>query len=199
MKQLLSSNRGFTIIEVLLTVVIGTIVSSMIYLLFTTGLNLYQKIQIEGQLRDEADYVATMILNEMYSNSPESIETTNEGIKLNRAGTKKIDRYIIEDSDEKKAEIDIYFKNGQFTINTTKDSVTETTVLDIPSATLLAELDGKKTEISLAPSPACTNNGTQRECSHGTLNLTMIIENNPRIQGSLIKTEPLVLESSFGF
>ena len=199
MKQLLSSNRGFTLIEVLLTVIIGTIVSSMIYLLFTTGLNLYQKIQIEGQLRDEADYVATMILNEMYSNSPESIETTADGIKLNRAGTKEIDSYLIEDTDKDKAEIDIYFKNGQFTIHTTKDSGSETTILDIPSAALLDELDGKKTEISLAPSSACTNKGDQRECTHGTLNVTMVIENNPRIQGSLIKTEPLVLESSFGF
>ena len=38
-----------------------------------TGFKLYQKIGIEAQLRDDADYVATMILNEMYNNPPNYI------------------------------------------------------------------------------------------------------------------------------
>ena len=84
MREKLTSNHGMTLIEVLLTLTITAIISTVIYGTFITGLKLYQKIGIEGQLRDDADYAATMILNEMYDNPPTyavDYENTTTGAK----------------------------------------------------------------------------------------------------------------------
>lgn len=93
MNKLLSSQRGLTLIELLLAVVITAIVSVVIYSVFITGVNLYQKIQIEGQLRDDADYIATLIMNEMYENSPKLVEEYSSngenGVKMIRSAEKK--------------------------------------------------------------------------------------------------------------
>lgn len=59
--------KGITLIELLATFMILMIVLPVIYGVFSSGLKLYNKIQIEGQLRDDADYAITMIMNTFYS------------------------------------------------------------------------------------------------------------------------------------
>jgi prepilin-type N-terminal cleavage/methylation domain-containing protein len=66
-KRLTPNERGVTLIELLATITISSIALSVIYGVFITGLNLYNKIAIEGQLRDDADYVVSRIMNKLYS------------------------------------------------------------------------------------------------------------------------------------
>jgi hypothetical protein len=81
-KRLAPDERGITLLELLATITISTIVLSVIYGVFITGLNLYKKIGIEGQLRDDADYVVSRIMNKLYSLPFDHIDycpNTNEG------------------------------------------------------------------------------------------------------------------------
>ncbi len=59
--------RGLTLYELLATLVITMIVLPVIYGVFSSGIKLYNKVQVEGQLRDDADYTVTMIMNTFYS------------------------------------------------------------------------------------------------------------------------------------
>ncbi|WP_040207768.1 PilW family protein [Neobacillus jeddahensis] len=59
--------KGVTLIELLATITVLMIVLPVIYGVFSSGLKLYNKIQVEGQLRDDADYAVTMIMNTFYS------------------------------------------------------------------------------------------------------------------------------------
>ena len=59
--------KGITLIELLAVFTLLMIVLPVIYGVLTSGLKLYNKIQIEGQLRDDADYAVTMIMNTFYS------------------------------------------------------------------------------------------------------------------------------------
>ncbi|WP_409301970.1 type II secretion system protein J [Peribacillus sp. SCS-155] len=204
MKKLLSSNRGMTLIEVLLTLVIGAIVSGVIYSLFITGLNLYQKIQIEGQLRDDADYIATMILNELYTNDPTSVQPLSgdkQGIALIRAGTKEVNRYLIIDSEQPPAIIKIYFEDNQFIIEHADKEDGKVVLDSLSSNFTTADVDGvaRFTEISIDPDSKCTKKNGTDNCTSGTIHLNLVLEDNKSTRGSLIRTKPLVLESSFGF
>ena len=96
MRKLLKSTGGFTLIELLATVTVSSIILAVLYSIFATGITLYQKIQVEAQMRDDADYIATMILNEMYENPPRAVRIYEEtadskkGIQLIRAEEKVV-------------------------------------------------------------------------------------------------------------
>ncbi|MGE7601026.1 PilW family protein [Peribacillus sp. NPDC097675] len=202
-KESLSNEKGLSLIEILLAVTITTFISGIIYSLFITGLSLYQKIQMEGQLRDDADYIATMIMNELTTNQPKFVTPLNEdgknGIRLNVEEEKTVDGYIIEDSKGTEP-VDVYFKDNQFII----DNKGDLTTLDLSSSTFIDLNTGtpteKKTGIKLdTDSDDCTIDPTGTLCTHSTIHITMIIENNIHNKGFFVSTEPLVLESSFGF
>ncbi|QVY60551.1 PilW family protein [Cytobacillus gottheilii] len=59
--------KGATLYELLAVMVILMIVLPVIYGVFSSGYKLYNKVNAEGQLRDDADYTATMIMNAFYS------------------------------------------------------------------------------------------------------------------------------------
>ncbi|WP_017755974.1 PilW family protein [Calidifontibacillus oryziterrae] len=67
------NQRGMTLVETLITLLISTLILGSIYSVFTMGIKYYNKIAIEGQLRDEADYIIASILNEIYRLSPDEI------------------------------------------------------------------------------------------------------------------------------
>ncbi|MFJ7744240.1 PilW family protein [Peribacillus sp. NPDC097295] len=199
----LSNEKGLSLIEILLAVTITTFISGIIYSLFITGMSLYQKIEIEGQLRDDADYIATMIMNELTTNQPKYVTSLNEdgknGVRLNVAEEKTVDGYIIEDSHGTEP-IDVYYKDSQFVI----DNKGVLTTLDLSTSSFINLNEGtpteKKTGIMLdTDSEDCTAVSSEASCTHSTIHVTMIIENNIHTKGFFVSTEPLVLESSFGF
>ena len=198
MKKLLSSSRGLTLIEVLITAVLTSIVSVIIYTLFITGLNLYQKIQVEGEMRDEADYVATLILNELTANQPRYVtpHPDNNGITLHLTGNKTVTGPIIEDSSEEK-KIHLYFRDGKFHIE--KETPEDSLILDLPGFSFEETKDGSQTRISLDPDGFCTESSGVPACTHSSINVTIVVQDKKRPEGSLLSVKPLVLESSFGF
>lgn len=215
MKTHLTSNRGVTLIEVLITLVIMTIVSAAIYGTFTTGLKLYQKIAIEGQLRDDADYAVTMILNEMYDNPPSYIVNTlpaelpdvsnKKGIELVRYEDKKItDNYIIEDSTAIKQDLLIYFENDNLYLEKIEKTTngTETTINTVEKTEISSEssqYDSNASSISLDPNPDFCSAESTTTCVHGRIEITLVMKDREHGTTSLLKTEPLKLISTFGF
>jgi len=202
MKKILSSQRGITLVEVLATLAIMAIISGGIYSVFTTGLKLYQKIGIEGQLRDDADYVATMILNEMYEKPPNYISKYQkdgaEGIEMVRYKQKNVDHYLVEESTDIEHCIRIYFKNDNFYIEEV-DPLSENTTLEITKlssdSSRFTTMNGESSSISFTPTSLDRNgNGV-----HGRIELKLIIGDNNENLSSLLRIEPLKLESSFGF
>lgn len=84
MKRLdrLIEEKGMTLYELLAVIVISGILLSSIYGVFLTGVNLYKKIGIESQLKEEADYILATVLNEFYAFSPDDVEYHEETNEL---------------------------------------------------------------------------------------------------------------------
>ena len=203
MRKLLKSKGGFTLIELLATVTVSSIILTVLYSIFATGITLYQKIQVEAQMRDDADYIATMILNEMYENPPRSVKIyedtvkSREGIQLIRAEEKVVNKYIVEDSQADEKTIQIFFKDGKLFIERSligQQGPEETIEIESPSA----RIDPDLSFITLGPETGnCT--ADRKECATGTIELQLFIMPDEGMAGSLIKREPLKLNSSFGF
>ncbi|MFS0780738.1 PilW family protein [Bacillus sp. 1P06AnD] len=210
MNKILHSQRGMTLIELMLSIVLSSIVLAIVYSLFATGFGLYQKVKVEAELRDDADYIATMVMNEFYQNSPRTIENWQSadgdklGIELVRAGEKHIEEYIVEDQPQKDMLIDVYFTKEQPNRNTLHirrkgSSIDRTVEIEAPHSSILGE-DPKdslsKSSITIGSSGKCK----EGKCSSGTIEMTLILQSTKKgIAGSFIKREPITYKSSFGF
>lgn len=214
MRKIISTQRGLTLIEVLVTLVIMSIVSGVVYSVFSTGLKLYQKIGIEAQLRDDADYVATMILNEMYNYPPNYIKEYDDkdggkGLELIRYFPKEVNRYLVDDvtTDDGKIKIQrrllIYFKDDNFYIDKFETEILEDGTEKIHSSidqlssesSRFTTKNGKSSSIRFS----CTKPELSKQCPHGTIKLDIVIGEDKERFSNLLKTDPLELESSFGF
>ncbi len=203
MRKLLKSKGGFTLIELLATITVSSIILTVLYSIFATGITLYQKIQVEAQMRDDADYIATMILNEMYENPPRSVKIyedtaeSKEGIQLIRAEEKVVNKYLVEDSQQDEKTIQIFFKGGKLFIERSligQQEPDETIEIESPSA----KIDPDKSFITLGQETGNCS-ADRKECAAGTIELQLFIMPDEGMAGSLIKREPLKLNSSFGF
>ncbi|MDZ5470799.1 prepilin-type N-terminal cleavage/methylation domain-containing protein (plasmid) [Bacillus sp. 31A1R] len=211
MNKLLKNNQGMTLIEVLITLVIMTIISTVIYSVFITGIKLYQKIGIEGKLRDDADYIATMLLNVQYENSPNYVDnysnasTGDKGIQLTRLREKTVNRYLVEDSNVIDTQIVIYFdsvKNnffikkcgGECGLSGVPEKIQEISTEHSSNSTVTAN---GVTEHSYVEINQCTKNDSVGKCKHGIISLNLVLTDSK--QRNLLKTEPIILKSTFGF
>lgn len=207
MKKFILPERGVTLVELLVTIALVSLFGTIMYSVFLTGIKLYQKIEVEGQLRDDADYVATAILNEMYSNSPRSVKTFRdsatgkEGVIFVRANEKKVDGYLVEDNtNSPEKTIKIYFDDHQIVIESTTGAVQEIKTVEIDSKfTTISKGTSNETKSKITLGTVGECNAGYTECSHGTIQLTLALEGENTIKNSLINSKPLVLESSFGF
>lgn len=207
MKKFILPERGVTLVELVVTIALVSLFGTIMYSVFVTGIKLYQKIEVEGQLRDDADYIATAILDEMYSNSPKSVKvfkdtaTGNEGIILVRANQKNVDGYLVEeDTSQPEKTIKIYFDHDKFVIESHSGSVQDIKTVAIDSRFTDINKDKPneiKSKITLGTVGECNTGFT--ECSHGTIQLTLALKGKNDFKNSLIHSKPLVLESSFGF
>ncbi|WP_010195871.1 type II secretion system protein [Bacillus sp. m3-13] len=73
---------GVTLFELLAVLAISGIVLSTVYGVFITGINLYKKIGIESQMKEEADYILANVLNEFYAFSPDDLVFERDQEKL---------------------------------------------------------------------------------------------------------------------
>lgn len=75
MNHYVKNQKGVTLVELLATLTIFSIVMAAIYGAWTFGVKAYNRTAIEGQLRDEADYIMTTIMNELYDLNPQEVGT----------------------------------------------------------------------------------------------------------------------------
>lgn len=207
MKKQLANEGGLTLIEVLATLVIATILSGVIYSVFLTGIKLYQKIGIESQLRDDADYVATMILNEMYNSPPNTVSdyanpaTGEKGIEMIRYKPKNVDGFLVEDSTEIEDHTLIYKENESFYIEKldAQNKTISKEKIDPPNSINTVIEDGTNTETSNLSLGSCTREDTSGKCEHGRISLNLVLQSCQPGGNRLLNTKPLILKSSFGF
>lgn len=114
--KILNQNKGVTLVELLTGLAISSIILVIASSVLITGVQVYKKIGIEGQLRDEADYVITRIMDQLYSNSIDDLKIgcddptkdPNRCIKLVDDTSIKIDAKIQNDT-----EVSIINKEGE--------------------------------------------------------------------------------------
>ncbi|MGG1628956.1 PilW family protein [Rossellomorea sp. NRS-1567] len=74
LKAKISDNRGITLVELLLTLSISAILLPVTYGAMITGYKVYEKVSIDAQLREDADYVSAMVMKNLYSYPFDTIE-----------------------------------------------------------------------------------------------------------------------------
>lgn len=72
--NLLKSERGVTLVELLVAVTIFFFTIGVVYGVFQLGIKTYKKVGVESQLRDEADIVLTEVMNAFYQASADDIQ-----------------------------------------------------------------------------------------------------------------------------
>ncbi|MFD1851901.1 PulJ/GspJ family protein [Oceanobacillus bengalensis] len=80
------NEHGVTLVELLAAVTIASIIGIVVYSLLNAGLNTYERVKVEAELRDEADYIMASMINELYTLKISEVnreDSTNKYIMLN--------------------------------------------------------------------------------------------------------------------
>lgn len=75
----LQAEQGFTLVELLAVTLILMLVGGLLFSLLSFGINSYQKIKLEQQLREDADYLMSAIMMELYTNTPSALIADQNG------------------------------------------------------------------------------------------------------------------------
>lgn len=181
--------RGITLYELLATLAITAIVLPVIYGVFSSGIKLYNKIQVEGQLRDDADYTATMIMNTFYSepfdyvrecgnNCIELVDSTHTSIeKVKKEDQQNQPFYTIDQEKKNISEKVIRLELGEIERSGEKINVF---LIDKQPLEVISDFSHSKLSLS------CT------ECTEGMISLDFHLDDK-RLN------KPLELKSQFGF
>lgn len=122
MKRFVNNEKGLSLLELLAAMTISTFILAAIYGVFLSGIKTYQRIGIENELRSEADYMMTIVLNNLYQFSPDGIDTTattNERIVFINNKQKKIDTRVglVEEQETAAESFTIELQNDALSIN----------------------------------------------------------------------------------
>ncbi len=71
----LNNQIGVTLVELLVVLAISTVILGIAYGVIITGYKTYEKISIEGAIRDEGDYVISQIIQLFYTDDINNIKT----------------------------------------------------------------------------------------------------------------------------
>lgn len=195
----IQNERGVSLVEMLGALTIFSVATLLIYSVFAIGLKTYTKITAEGQLRDEADYVVAMIMNELYSSDYDDVQ-------YNEA-TKSLEFYKRKD---------LAFQNDALTYSYYKASDPAARLYIENGQVLFEKTDGDEKKISSFQDDTsakltenssigviCTQEGsiTYEEsdaiqsldvCSSGVVQLQLIFQTTKNIQ-------PFAMTSEIGF
>ncbi|MGN7177252.1 hypothetical protein BK139_05360 [Paenibacillus sp. FSL R5-0490] len=186
--------RGATLYELLAVLVISSIILPIIYGVFTSGYKLYNKIGIEGQLRDDADYTATMIMNTFYSfpfdyvrecGEKNCIELVNSSsTSLTKQEKEQQTFYTINQNTENKEEQVIRIEI------TDSENDSSRKAISIDSAEITSAADFSESALGISCSESTDKN--EEECTQGMIDLMLKLDHE-RLE------EKLELNSKFGF
>ncbi|MFP7444106.1 hypothetical protein SFC50_10450 [Bacillus infantis] len=181
-------NKGVTLYELLAAMAITMIILPVIYGVFTSGVKLYNKIQVEGQLRDDADYAATMIMNTFYSFPFDYVKGcgTNclELVDSKHTAVEKVEDssfYSVNKNEENEQLTSLQIKL------TDKGSDSQASAIEINNSKLDVSADFSNSEISFACSNSVSGN-----CQSFMISLNLVLADE-RLD------DKLYLDSKFGF
>ncbi|KIL53323.1 hypothetical protein KP77_02990 [Jeotgalibacillus alimentarius] len=192
---------GMTMIEVLAGIAVAAIFSASIYGVFISGLSLYEKTSSLGQARDETDYIATMIMNELYTQKPDFVRPFEadgrSGVMLTRFSEKEVENYLIEQPDTSD-DTYIYFEQNRIVFDTI---TAEEKAAGSPAAGDSPDLVLTGDSIVLQPAESFIRMKCRTACPEGLptgiieLNLS-ILPANSRVAEEM---DPIQLRSDFGY
>lgn len=186
--------RGATLYELLAVLVISSIILPIIYGVFSSGYKLYNKIGIEGQLRDDADYTATMIMNTLYSFPFDYVRECGEKncIELVNSSSTSLTK--------QEKEQQTFYSINQSAANeeakvirieiTDSENDSSRKVLSIDSAEITSSADFSESALEISCSESANKN--EEECAQGMIDLMLKLDHE-RLE------EKLELNSKFGF
>ncbi|WNS81807.1 prepilin-type N-terminal cleavage/methylation domain-containing protein [Domibacillus sp. DTU_2020_1001157_1_SI_ALB_TIR_016] len=216
LKARICDERGLTLMELLAVITVLAIVGSVLTSTLVTGQKIYMKQTAETQFREDADYVTTRIMNELYSIPFDEVMTCKNTTAVSGTDTsciKMIDNTdtsfnAVQNANQASATdyyydpvrtnksianettisiIDEQVQIEQTEIENGQSAITRTEILKVPSS-FQVNSDGSPS-FELAACSAETETGT---CQSGTIKLLFTL-------GSDRTTEKLQLESRFGF
>lgn len=172
------SENGYTLVELIVAISLASLIAGIVFTAITFGINSYQKIQIENELRDEADLLMSTVINELYTFAPVTIKKIDagdeQGIELS-AGLDPKRIYIKQDS---------VSSTGKLYIDSNEFDIRSNIVVDVSDIT-------NSSSIALECSSTSVD---ANECSTGiiTIELSLYQERGGH-EGKL------TLDSKFGF
>lgn len=104
------NEKGLTLIELLATIVVMGMLAILSYQVIFQGFSNYERIKVETELRDEADYIMASLLKEVFSYQESKIELISEESSRNFYFENEVET----DPDIEKTETG--FKNGEIII-----------------------------------------------------------------------------------
>lgn len=87
-KRIRIREQGFTLVELIAAVTVFAMIAGIISGLTTFGMRSYERISIQNELRDEADFIMSSIITKLYTYAPDKVQNTSNGngIELIRSG-----------------------------------------------------------------------------------------------------------------
>ncbi|MGD6832043.1 PulJ/GspJ family protein [Sutcliffiella halmapala] len=213
--KILKDERGISLYELLAVLAISSIIMSSMYGAFIMGINLYKKIGIEAQMRDEADIMVASLLNDLNSIEPDAISvSTQKELSLYTVSPEVYKDYLTIESDLLKIASPSAVPQGKFYIKERAESSGSS----IKKYDLFKYQDGEEIRINdgtffLQPiddsTPimtfTCSQNSVQTTtgdtiCSSGTINTHFKISHGEySAPSNRLYVEPMEFHSEFGY
>jgi prepilin-type N-terminal cleavage/methylation domain-containing protein len=183
-----TSDKGMTLVELLLTITISAILLPVTYGTFITGYKIYEKVSIDAQLREDADYVSAMIMNTLYSYPFDVVKHCEENINT-----------CVKFVDSRQTTLQPYVSGFYDVEKDAKKAIEETTTLELKTngeiqqwyingSLIQTTSDFKDSRVTFT----CSEKNKDGKCSSAIIEMDFVVSN-----GRTDKT--LDLESKFGF
>ncbi|MBY6085301.1 PilW family protein [Priestia flexa] len=195
--KLINNEQGLTLTELLATMVVLTIVMGITYSVFVNGITVSKKIGIEEQIRDDADYIITMMMNEL---TEKGFDTFEDCSPRGEKGTciSLADRYAPQYDEYRDSEnsSDVFYD-----VESKERPAAEQTTSEIE---LIATGSEKKVAVNSLPleseadfsdskfTISCAEEDSSNRCIRGLLDVVLIVK-HPDLD------KKLTLSSKFGF
>lgn len=186
----LRRQEGFTLVEMLPTLLLLAMVMSMIYGVAHFGMRSYNQIKVENSLRDEGDILMSSIITELYTFAPDrvrqlTINGKNIGIRLER------DPALSSGTTGTIEVLNIYMQTGSLYIGSLQS---------VSSSSAITSIVQPKDQVRAVQSQLGDSSSIQIQSDGRTVYTSGIIQIklalSQTVQG---QSKSLVLESNFGF